>query len=183
MLPFDVFWSGQDLPEEGLAVEFPNDRDPADLAPWLERLALVRVAFPAMGDGRGFSIARQLRAMGYAGRLRAAGPLVADQFRVGRRVGFDEVELPDAVADAPAGGAVAPPPPQLLPGPPDLLIRSPARSPPRGTDRDADRGVSARGQIGKLLILFIQLRCVNSVKDATRKAGEARGSCPWTWCS
>ena len=25
--PFEIFWSGQDLPEEGLAVEFPNDRD------------------------------------------------------------------------------------------------------------------------------------------------------------
>ena len=98
ILPFDVFWSGQDLPEEGLAVEFPNDRDPADLAPWLERLALIRVAFPAMGDGRGFSIATRLRAMGYAGRLRAAGPLVSDQFRAARRVGFDEIELPEAVA-------------------------------------------------------------------------------------
>ena len=99
VLPFDFFWSGQDLPEEELAVEFPNDRDPADLAPWLERLALIRVAFPAMGDGRGFSIARRLRAMGYAGRLRAVGPLIADQFRAARRVGFDEVELPDAVAE------------------------------------------------------------------------------------
>lgn len=98
LLPFDVFWSGQDLPEEGLAVEFPNDRDPADLAPWLDRLTMIRVAFPAMADGRGFSIARELRAMGYAGRLRAAGPLVADQFRFARQVGFDEVELPDAVA-------------------------------------------------------------------------------------
>ena len=37
--------------------------------------------------------------MGYAGRLRAAGPLIADQFRAARRVGFDEVELPDAVAE------------------------------------------------------------------------------------
>jgi uncharacterized protein (DUF934 family) len=98
VLPFDVFWSGQDLPEEALAVEFPNDRDPADLAPWLERLALIRVAFPAMNDGRGFSIARRLRAMGYAGRLRAAGPLIADQFRAARRVGFDEIELPEALA-------------------------------------------------------------------------------------
>ena len=91
----------------GWRSSFPNDRDPAELAPWLDRLALIRVAFPAMGDGRGFSIARRLRAMGYAGRLRAAGPLIADQFRVARRVGFDEVELPDAVADAPARGAVA----------------------------------------------------------------------------
>ena len=73
VLPFDVFWSGQDLPEDGLAVEFPNDRDAADLAPWLDRLAMIRVAFPSMGDGRGFSIASRLRAMGYAGRLRAAG--------------------------------------------------------------------------------------------------------------
>jgi uncharacterized protein (DUF934 family) len=98
VLPFDVFWSGQDLPEEGLAVEFPNDRDPADLAPWLHRLEMIRVAFPAMGDGRGFSIARRLRAMGYAGRLRAAGPLVADQMAAARGVGFDEVEVPDALA-------------------------------------------------------------------------------------
>jgi uncharacterized protein (DUF934 family) len=99
VLPFDFFWSGQDLPEEALAVEFPNDRDPADLMPWLDRLALIRVGFPAMGDGRGFSIARRLRAMGYAGRLRAVGPLVADQFRAARRVGFDEIELPDALAE------------------------------------------------------------------------------------
>lgn len=78
-----------------VAVDFPNDRDPADLAPWLDRLGLVRIAFPAMGDGRGFSIAARLRAMGYAGRLRAVGPLIRDQFRAARRVGFDEVELPE----------------------------------------------------------------------------------------
>lgn len=97
VLPFELFWSGQDLPEEPLAVEFPNDRDPADLAPWLERLQMIRVAFPAMGDGRGFSIARRLRAMGYAGRLRAAGPLIADQMDAARKVGFDEIEAPDGV--------------------------------------------------------------------------------------
>jgi uncharacterized protein (DUF934 family) len=99
ILPFEVLWSGQDLPEEALAVDFPNDRDAADLAPWFERLALIRVAFPAMGDGRGFSIARRLRTLGYAGRLRAAGPLIPDQFRAAWRVGFDEIELPEAVAE------------------------------------------------------------------------------------
>ncbi|HPG21960.1 MAG TPA: DUF934 domain-containing protein [Amaricoccus sp.] len=98
ILPFDVFWTGQDLPEEGLAVAFPNDRDAADLRPWLARLELIRVAFPAMADGRGFSIARRLRAMGYTGRLRAAGPLIADQFRAAQRVGFDEIELPESLA-------------------------------------------------------------------------------------
>ena len=51
-----------------------------------------------MADGRGFSIARRLRAMGYTGRLRAAGPLIADQFRAAQRVGFDEIELPESLA-------------------------------------------------------------------------------------
>ncbi len=99
ILPFDTLETAETLPESGLAVDFPNDRDPALLAPWLDRLALIRVAFPAMGDGRGFSVGRDLRAMGYSGRLRAAGPLIADQFRFARGVGFDEVELPDAVAE------------------------------------------------------------------------------------
>ena len=45
--------------------------------------------------------------MGYTGRLRAAGPLIADQFRAARRVGFDEVELPDAVAGAQPEGSGA----------------------------------------------------------------------------
>jgi uncharacterized protein (DUF934 family) len=98
VLSFETLWTGQDIPENRLAVEFPNDRDPADLAPWLHRLDMIRVVFPAMGDGRGFSIARRLRAMGYRGVLRAKGPLIADQVRAARRVGFDEIELPEAVA-------------------------------------------------------------------------------------
>ncbi len=77
----------------------PTTATPPDLTPWLGRLDMIRVAFPAMADGRGFSIARRLRALGYAGRLRAAGPLIADQFRAAQRVGFDEIELPESVAD------------------------------------------------------------------------------------
>ena len=95
---FETLWTGQEVPENRLAVEFPNDRDPADLAPWLHRLDMIRITFPAMGDGRGFSIARRFRAMGFRGVLRAKGPLVSDQARAARRVGFDEIELPDAVA-------------------------------------------------------------------------------------
>jgi len=90
--------AANELPAEGLALDFPNDRDPAELAPRLDRVAMIRIAFPATGDGRGFSIAHRLRTMGYSGRLRAAGPLIADQYRMARRVGFDEVEIPDAIA-------------------------------------------------------------------------------------
>lgn len=98
-LPFDAVLAGEGLPATGLAVEFPNDRDPADLVPWLDRIELIRVAFPAHTDGRGFSIGRRLRELGYGGRLRAAGPIISDQFRMARRVGFDEVEIPDALAE------------------------------------------------------------------------------------
>jgi uncharacterized protein (DUF934 family) len=81
-----------------LGVEIPNTARLKDLAPFLARLSLVAVVFPAFTDGRGFSIARQLRLRGFQGRLRACGPVIADQYRHARGVGFDEIDLPDAVA-------------------------------------------------------------------------------------
>jgi uncharacterized protein (DUF934 family) len=90
--------AGADVPPTGLAVDFANDQNPEALAPYFARIAVIRVGFPGMGDGRGFSIAHLLRKLGYQGRLRAAGPLISDQLRAALRVGFDEIELPDAMA-------------------------------------------------------------------------------------
>ncbi len=73
------------------------DTDPAELAGHVDR-DFIAIDFPAMGDGRGFSLARRLRALGFAGRLRATGGLIADQYAMARRVGFDEVEIPAALA-------------------------------------------------------------------------------------
>ena len=56
------------------------------------------MGFPSSADGRGFTLARQLRAMGYQGRLRAKGHVLADQYAMARRSGFDEVEIDDALA-------------------------------------------------------------------------------------
>ena len=39
-----------------------------------------------------------LREQGYAGRLRAVGGLIADQYAMARRVGFDEVRISAALA-------------------------------------------------------------------------------------
>ena len=80
----------------GLDVE--NTQDLSVVAEYLPDIEVIRVDFPAMGDGRGFSLASRLRRMGYAGRLRAAGPLVPDQAAALGAVGFAEVELPDQVA-------------------------------------------------------------------------------------
>ena len=87
-------WSG---PEQAAATLAPEDRA-ADLAHRLDALALIRVTFPAFSDGRGFTLARELRRMGYAGRLRAQGHVLADQYAMARRAGFDEVEIDDALA-------------------------------------------------------------------------------------
>ncbi len=80
------------------ALHLPSDTDPAALAGRLEEVEMIRVDFPSFADGRGFTIARQLRLMGYDGRLRASGHVIADQYAMARRVGFDEVEISDALA-------------------------------------------------------------------------------------
>ncbi|MEI4486818.1 DUF934 domain-containing protein [Frigidibacter sp. MR17.14] len=59
---------------------------------------LVRISFPSFADGRGFTIARRVRSIGYLGRLRAKGHVLADQYAMARRVGFDEVEISDDLA-------------------------------------------------------------------------------------
>ena len=82
----------------GDAVDLVNTDDPQALVPHFATLRLVRIGFPAFGDGRAFTLARRLRTLGYLGRLRAMGPVLADQYAMLRRVGFDEVEIPDDLA-------------------------------------------------------------------------------------
>ncbi|WP_372841018.1 DUF934 domain-containing protein [Phaeovulum sp.] len=74
-------------------VDLPTTAEPEALRCDLPRLAAIRIGFPAFSDGRGFTLAVRLRRMGYAGRLRAQGHLIADQYAMARRSGFDEVEI------------------------------------------------------------------------------------------
>jgi uncharacterized protein (DUF934 family) len=89
-------------------VLWPNDRRIAELAPWLDRLALVALAFPSFRDGRAYSQARQLRERyGFSGELRATGDVLRDQFLFLIRAGFDSLEVKkdaDAAAVAEAVG-------------------------------------------------------------------------------
>lgn len=87
-----------DLASHQGAVDLSHTDDPQALRPHLADLKLVRIAFPAFNDGRAFTIARRLRMAGFTGRLRAYGPVIADQYAMIRRVGFDEVEIPDDLA-------------------------------------------------------------------------------------
>lgn len=71
---------------------------PDAVQPYLGALATIRVALPTFNDGRAFTIARRLRALGFTGTLHAIGPVIADQYAMARRVGFDGVIIPDALA-------------------------------------------------------------------------------------
>ena len=83
---------------DGAALDVVNTVPAEDLAPFFARIALIRIAFPSHMDGRGFSLARQVRLLGYRRRLRAAGRILADQYAMIRRSGFDEVEIDTAFA-------------------------------------------------------------------------------------
>jgi uncharacterized protein (DUF934 family) len=75
-------------------VEWPNNRKVSELEPYLDRLAVIVLAFPNFKDGRGYSQARQLRERyGFAGELRAAGQILRDQFLFLVRAGFDALEV------------------------------------------------------------------------------------------
>lgn len=84
------------------ALDLPSDAQPEAIE-LSDGLEMIRIDFPTSADGRGFTIARALRLRGYTGRLRARGHVLADQYAMARRAGFDEVEVnADIAARQPA---------------------------------------------------------------------------------
>jgi len=82
---------------DSVALDVSSDIMPDDI-PLTDGLQMIRVDFPSSADGRGFTIASGLRLRGFTGRLRARGHVLADQYAMARRCGFDEVEIDDALA-------------------------------------------------------------------------------------
>ncbi len=80
-----------------LAIDLKNDFPANNLLPWIAKIGMIRIEFPVFSDGRGFSLACQLRLLGFVGRLRAKGHILADQYAMARRSGFDEVEIDHAL--------------------------------------------------------------------------------------
>ncbi|MEM9378200.1 MAG: DUF934 domain-containing protein [Pseudomonadota bacterium] len=75
---------------EQIGVRLTPADDPHDLAPYLDRIALIEIDFPKYTDGRGYSQAQLLRRrLGYQGELRAVGHVLRDQILYMNRSGFD----------------------------------------------------------------------------------------------
>jgi len=78
-----------------LGAEVPNTAGIEEVRPWLARLDLVALPFPAFTDGRAYSLARQMRQAGFRGELRATGNVLPDQLQFMAQVGFDAFEISD----------------------------------------------------------------------------------------
>lgn len=85
--------------ETGLGVLIQPADDVRRLAPYLDRIALVALSFPAFNDGRAFSHASLLRErVGYAGEVRAVGDVLIDQIPLMLRVGITSFAVTNPVA-------------------------------------------------------------------------------------
>lgn len=73
-----------------VGVLLSSDARPEALKEDIAILPLIAVDFPRFADGRGYSIAYNLRArLGFTGELRAVGDVLRDQLFYMQRVGFD----------------------------------------------------------------------------------------------
>jgi len=73
-----------------IGVWLNSDERPEMLQGEVEKFAVIAVNFPRFADGRGYSIAYNLRArLDYRGELRAIGDVLRDQLFYMQRVGFD----------------------------------------------------------------------------------------------
>ena len=62
----------------------------------LKSIPVIAIHFPAFMDGRGYSLARQIREQkDYQGELRAIGQFFQDQVFMMKRCGFDAYLVPD----------------------------------------------------------------------------------------
>jgi uncharacterized protein (DUF934 family) len=83
----------------GFGVVIKPADDVLKLEPYLYRLEIVAVAFPAFNDGRAFSHASLLRQrLGYTNELRAVGDVLIDQVPLMLRVGIDSFAVTNDTA-------------------------------------------------------------------------------------
>ncbi len=76
--------------EGRLGVHLGNDVDAQSLAPFIKKLSLIALHFPAFTDGRAYSQARIITTqLNYRGELRATGNVLVDQGVFMSRCGFD----------------------------------------------------------------------------------------------
>lgn len=81
----------------GKRLQLSNDVDLTQIELQIQNIDVISIDFPNFADGRGFSIARELRKKyNYKGLLIADGPLIPDQYVFALQCGFDAVKVDEA---------------------------------------------------------------------------------------
>jgi len=92
LVPLKVWLLQKDtlIKRSDLGVWFSSDEQAKDLKDDIAHFSLLAVDFPKFSDGRGYSIAYNLRSrFGFTGELRAIGDVLRDQLFYMQRVGFN----------------------------------------------------------------------------------------------
>ena len=92
IVPLQVWLQQRDALQQRaeLGVWLASDERPEELKNDIDKFSVIAVDFPKFSDGRGYSIAYNLRArLGYTGELRAIGDVLRDQLFYMQRVGFN----------------------------------------------------------------------------------------------
>ncbi len=92
IVPLKVWLAQRDALSQrsDIGVWIASDERPETLKDDVSRFTVIAVDFPKFMDGRGYSIAYNLRArLGYTGELRAIGDVLRDQLFYMQRVGFN----------------------------------------------------------------------------------------------
>lgn len=92
IVPLKVWLAQRDVLQKraDIGVWFASDERAEDLQNDVAKFPVIAVDFPKFADGRGYSIAFNLRnRLGYRGELRAIGDVLRDQLFYMQRVGFD----------------------------------------------------------------------------------------------
>lgn len=100
LLPLDQLIEKAEASNDvGLGVLIKPGDDVRRLEPYLYRLEIVAVEFPAFNDGRAFSHASLLRdRLAYRNELRAVGDVLIDQIPLMLRCGIDSFAVKNATA-------------------------------------------------------------------------------------
>jgi uncharacterized protein (DUF934 family) len=100
LLPLDALIArAEESNDVGLGVVLYPADDVTKLEPYLSRLDVVAVSFPAFNDGRAFSQATLLRErLGHGGEVRAVGDVLIDQVPLMLRTGIDTFAVTNATA-------------------------------------------------------------------------------------
>jgi len=94
----DIAETGETV-NEGLGILLTPDDDPEALRPYLERIDLIALTFPAFSDGRAFSQSTYIRdRLGYTGELRAVGDVLIDPLVFMLRCGISSFAIENETA-------------------------------------------------------------------------------------